>query len=83
MRPAYAAGIPRERCFWTSPGDSEEYSTTDYYRVRVGLDGSIGQREKVSEDSMKLFTNSDQMISRGDGTAFISFRDETDWTKRY
>lgn len=63
--------------------NSEDYSTTDYYRVRVGLDGSIGQREKVSEDSMKLFTNSDQMISRGDGTAFISFRDETDWTKMY
>lgn len=63
--------------------NSEDYSTTDYYRVRVGLDGSVGQREKVSEDSMKLFTNSDQVISRGDGTAFISFRDENDWTKMY
>ena len=62
---------------------SEDYSTTDYYRMRVGLDGSVGEREKVSEDSMKLFTNNDQMISRGDGTAFISFRDENDWAKMF
>lgn len=62
---------------------SEDYSTTDYYRMRVSLDGSVGQREKISEDTMKLFTNSDQIISRGDGTAFISFRDETDWAKMF
>ena len=48
--------------------NSEDYSTTDYYRVRVGLDGNVGQREKISEDSMKLFANNDQRISRGGGT---------------
>ncbi len=63
--------------------NSEDYSSTDYYRVRVGLDGNVGQREKISEDSKKLFTNNDQMISRGDGTAFISFRDEDDWAKMF
>lgn len=63
--------------------NSEDYSQTDYYRVRVGMDGSVGERQKISDESLQVISNSDQTISRGDGTAFISFRDEDDWTKMY
>lgn len=61
----------------------EDYSSTDYYRMRVALDGSVGEKEKLSDESLPLFTNSDQTVSRGDGTAFVVYRDEEDWRKMY
>lgn len=63
--------------------NSEDYSETTYYRMRVGKDGTVGERQKLSEESLPVFTNSDQIIARGDGSTFISFRDEADWTKMY
>ncbi len=64
--------------------NSEDYSTTDYYRVRVGADGSVGEREKLSEEtSSTVFNYIDQMVSQGNGTYFVIFRDENDWQKEY
>ncbi|MCM1192509.1 MAG: extracellular solute-binding protein [Butyrivibrio sp.] len=63
--------------------NNEDYTRTDYYRVRVGMDGSVGERKKVSDESLEVISNSDQIVPQGDGTAFIIFRDEDDWTKRY
>lgn len=63
--------------------NSEDYSSTDYYRVRLTLDGSIGEREKLSEESLPLFDNNDQIVACGDGTVFVIYRDEDDWTKMY
>lgn len=63
--------------------NSEDYSEITYYRIQIGKDGAVGERQKLSEESLPLFTNSDQIIPRGDGSTFISFRDEEDWTKMY
>lgn len=63
--------------------NSEDYSQTDYYRVRVDMDGSVGERQKISDESLQVISNSDQAVPRGDGTVFISFRDEEDWTKMF
>lgn len=61
----------------------EDYTKTDYYRVRVGMDGSVGDRQKISDESQQVISNYDQMVSQGDGTAFVIFRDEEDWAKLY
>lgn len=61
----------------------EDYSKQEYYRVRVGMDGSLGDRQKLSDESLKLFNNNDQTVPKGDGTVFIVFRDEDDWAKMY
>lgn len=63
--------------------NSEDYSQTDYYRVRVGMDGSVGDRQKLSDESLQIFTNNDQIVPLGDGTVFAVFRDEEDWSKLF
>ena len=63
--------------------NNEDYSETSYYRTRIGKDGTVGERQKLSDETLPLFTNSDQVISKGDGSTFISFRDEDDWEKMY
>lgn len=62
---------------------NEDYSSTDYYRIRVTMDGSIGEKEKLSDESLPLFENSDQIVPRGDGTVFAVYSDKDDWTKMY
>lgn len=63
--------------------NSEDYSQTDYYSVRVGMDGSVGERRKLSDESMPIFNRNDQILSLGDGTFFVVFHDEEDWAKMY
>ncbi|MCM1058562.1 MAG: extracellular solute-binding protein [Firmicutes bacterium] len=63
--------------------NNEDYTETNYYRVRVGMDGTVGERKKISDESLQVITNSEQIVSLGDGTAFVVFRDEEDWTKQY
>ncbi len=63
--------------------NNEDYSESSYYRIRIGKDGTIGERQKLSDETLPLFTNSDQIISKGDGSTFISYRDDNDWAKMY
>ena len=63
--------------------NSEDYTDTSYYKVKVGDDGALGNREKLSEESSVLYDYREQMVSRGDGTYLALYRDEDDWQKVY
>lgn len=63
---------------------NEDYTDTSCYKIRVETDGSVGERQELSEDVAKIFTSTaDQMVPKGDGTVFVVYRDENDWTKMY
>lgn len=53
------------------------------YRLTVDAQGNIGPKEPLSEDTGKVFNNFDRVIDKGDGTFFVLYYDENDWTKEY
>lgn len=63
--------------------NNEDYSKTDYYRMKIDAGGISGERQKLADESIPLFLNNEQRIPREDGTLFVLFRDEDDWTKMF
>ena len=56
---------------------------TEYYKIKVNPDGTVGERQKLSDDVKKIVNNMEQMVAQPDGSAFVTFRDEEDWTKQF
>lgn len=56
---------------------------TTYQKIRLDEDGTLGEGEPLSEETNKVLQNQDQLITQTDGSLFIVYRDEEDWTKTY
>ena len=53
------------------------------FKIKINLDGTVGEREKLSDEITKLISNYDQLVPQDDGSLFVIYRDEEDWTKAY
>jgi ABC-type glycerol-3-phosphate transport system substrate-binding protein len=58
-------------------------SGNNIYKMSVDAQGNVSERVPVSDDVTKLFQNSESIIPREDGSFFVMYRDENDWTKAY
>lgn len=56
---------------------------TTYERLTVSEDGTLGERQPLSEETNRVLRNLDQMIPKQDGSLFVTYRDEEEWTKVY
>lgn len=56
---------------------------TEYYKIKVNPDGTVGERQKLSDDVKKIVNNMEQMVAQPDGSAFVTFRDEENWAKQF
>ncbi len=63
--------------------NNEDYSETDYYKIRAGADGSVGDRVKLSDASQEILGNYERMLPWENGTSLVLFRDEEDWNKEF
>lgn len=62
---------------------TEYAEENDTFKIKINLDGTVGEREKLSDEITKLINNYDQLVPQDDGSLFVIFRDEEDWTKSY
>lgn len=53
------------------------------YRMAVDAQGNLGSREPLSEDTGKVFNNTDRIIDKGDGTFLVIYYDENDYAKQF
>lgn len=53
------------------------------YRMDVGSDGTLSEREKLSEETGQVLNYRQYTLTRQDGTMLVIYSDENDWTKCY
>lgn len=53
------------------------------YRMSVGSDGSLSEREQLSEEISQVLNYRQYTVMREDGTMLAIYSDENDWTKCY
>ena len=53
------------------------------YRMDVGSDGTLSEREKLSEETGQVLNYHQYALARQDGTMLVIYSDENDWTKCY
>ncbi len=53
------------------------------YSLMVDAQGNPGSRKPMSEDTAKVFNNFDRIIDKGDGTFFVLYYDENDYSKEF
>ncbi len=58
-------------------------SGENMYRMSVSSAGEPSEREKLSEETGKVFNNRQFSLEQDNGTLLVSYSDENDWTKSY
>ena len=58
-------------------------SGDNVYKMSVDADGNISERTPLPDDVAGILQRYDRVIIRDDGTFFILYYDEDDWTKEY
>jgi len=53
------------------------------YRMDVSSEGECSEREQLSEETVKVFNNRQNVLTQEDGTILVTYSDENDWTKSY
>lgn len=56
---------------------------TSYQKVTINADGTVGEKQPLSEETNKMLRNQDQLIPKQDGSLLVIFRDEEEWSKSY
>lgn len=58
-------------------------SGENMYRMSVSSDGTLSEREQLSEETSKVLATRMNSLEREDGTMLVMYSDENDWTKSY
>lgn len=53
------------------------------YLKELSPDSTIGDKKELSEETMAVLDNSENIFPREDGSFLIMYRDENDWTKLF
>lgn len=84
-------GLVSDEAYYYIAGFSVDKSGNAYFLLNgenasmmtVDAQGSVSGIKPLSEETAKVLGYLDRMIDRGDGTFFVLYRDENDWTKSY
>lgn len=53
------------------------------YMMSVDSQGTFSGRTKLSEEVIEIFNSMDRMVDRGDGSYWLLYYDENDWSKEF
>lgn len=58
-------------------------SGDNLYEMNVGEDGTVSEKKKLSDQAATILNNYQYIVPKGDGTFFVIYSDENDWTKTF